>query len=420
MKIIVVGAGPAGLDFSIRAARQGHDVLLIERRKDEKTSFCGEMTAPSLMPEGFARRAATESVLSHSRNIGIIFIDENYGELSRRNIPDTTSVLIDSRIFREKLRGIAEREGVSFMFNTTLKEVAVGADSVSAVVRTDGGERELRADIILGADGVNSTVRRQTVGSTLLSLPSMRKKYLITNNYPEGEFRFYLAGPFRFGYGWIYPGEKREDGQVVNIGIGYIDDYIERGMRELFDEFLEFVRKKEGFRLVELEESGALGNRIPYSGLVKPAGARRVILIGDALGTVDAVVGGGLAGAIRSSYEAARYLDGKLKEGGTDFSDWYEYISNTQMGGEIEESAKLLYIALRIYRKERGIFERLSRYVAALDEETILAVGEGNVKTRHIVRFILRHPVMALSALKRIGPFRVRRYLNEYEREREN
>ncbi len=155
MKIIVAGAGPAGPGFSIRAVSQGHDVVLLERRKDERTSFCGEMTTLSLMPEGFARRLAAESVLSHSKNIGLIFLDENYRELSRRVIPHSTSVLIDSGEFRSKLKRLAEKEGVEFMFNTVLERVAVRQNSVSAIVRRKGkGDRNIGKDTLCGSENL--------------------------------------------------------------------------------------------------------------------------------------------------------------------------------------------------------------------------------------------------------------------------
>ncbi len=166
--VVIVGAGPAGASLAYLLARRGIEVTLLERRRDFAREFRGEVLMPS----------------------GIAALEQMGLKTQLATLPSYTQQMIDvymngRPLFSESLDSGAP-EGVRFMAvsQPALLEMLVGeagssssfklirGASVKAMirdggrvagvrVRTDGDEQELRADLVVGADGRNSVVRKQ-------------------------------------------------------------------------------------------------------------------------------------------------------------------------------------------------------------------------------------------------------------------
>jgi 2-polyprenyl-6-methoxyphenol hydroxylase-like FAD-dependent oxidoreductase len=166
MKVLIAGASMAGLSASYWFARLGHQVTVVER-------------APGLRPGG-APIDVRGHALGTAERMGILdrIQAEKVSVVEPMPVLDGTGAQVasldlrwfanetdqDVEITRDRLNRIlfsVVPPSVAFHFNTTLASIADGPDGVD-VRLTDG--RQGRYDLVVGADGLHSTVRRLAFG----------------------------------------------------------------------------------------------------------------------------------------------------------------------------------------------------------------------------------------------------------------
>jgi electron transfer flavoprotein-quinone oxidoreductase len=178
---IVVGAGPAGAAAALQMARDGLDVVLLERgsRPGEKNVMSGVLLTQklhALVPD-FAERAPLQRRITGGYEAHILGEDEVI------TLPGLRSYRADRyphppfTVFRSQFDAWfaqeAEQAGAE-LFTETLVEDLLRENGQVVGVRTRRGD--LRARVVLGADGVNSTV---AVKSGLLEPPPITHVSLI-------------------------------------------------------------------------------------------------------------------------------------------------------------------------------------------------------------------------------------------------
>lgn len=178
MKVLVVGAGPAGAATALLLARSGIGVTIVEREAPFERVFRGE----GLMPLGIdalfemGLGAVLESV--PNRKVGswnicidgeeVFVIPEPVEELEELAVR-----VVSQPAFLEKIVQEASRYP-SFSFERAVRMRDLVRDENGRVVGAeleteDGGTREARADLVVGTDGRGSLVRtRAGLGLDLL------------------------------------------------------------------------------------------------------------------------------------------------------------------------------------------------------------------------------------------------------------
>ncbi|SCZ11242.1 FAD-dependent oxidoreductase [Microvirga guangxiensis] len=175
LSIAIVGAGIGGLTTALTLARQGHSVTLIERRPGFSEVGAGLQLSPNasriLVKLGLGpalRRVATlpERVvvrgISSGRRIGEValgpYMQQRYGApywVVHR--ADLQTILLDAVRSEAAIRIVTGRK---------VEEVQDGPEHAQLVWTSSNGTHErLTADVVIGADGVWSKVRR-AVGDT--------------------------------------------------------------------------------------------------------------------------------------------------------------------------------------------------------------------------------------------------------------
>ncbi len=302
--VIIVGAGPAGSVAAYECARKGLDTLILEKASLPREKPCGG----AVMYRGIKiLNGQIPSRIIEQKIHGLRFV------LPQGHTSEFVSdKLIGITVFRERFDEYVARRaseaGAELIENARVIDVSTSDEG--ATVRLQDG-REFTSDFLIGADGVNSIVSRalglRPKRNDLLKVGlGMESDFFVgeegvlkaTNNNPS--VLEIVPVPDRYSYGWVFP--KREH---LAIGIAGSGIYMRR-LRSNFDRFCSDMQKRLGVKLkLEKRRTSFLGG----DGLGSTNVATRAILVGDAAGFVDPMMGEGIAYAMHSSIFASEVIE---------------------------------------------------------------------------------------------------------------
>jgi len=265
-QVLVVGGGPIGLASAIEARLAGLDTVVVEPRVGVIDKACGE----GLMP-GAVLALARLGV--HPRGFALRGIEYRDGRRSAQHRFVTGSALgVRRTTLHSALRERAEELGVRVV---TDRVDAVEQDATSV---TAAG---IRADWLLAADGLHSTVARLT-GLHRIT-PQPRRRYGLRRHYAVEAWSDLIEVHWTpLGEIYVTP---TADG-VVGLAL-----LAKRGVR--FDDALasapELAERVRG-----LEPASQLRGAGPLRQNTRARTSGRVLLVGDASGYVDALTGEGI------------------------------------------------------------------------------------------------------------------------------
>lgn len=296
--VIVVGAGPAGSITAYETARAGLKTLLLEKFSLPRIKPCGG----AVMYRGLHILKRLPHSLVERKIYGLKFVMP-----SGRNVAFRTDKLIGITTNRDEfdayLAHRAEDMGAELMERARVKEVSITNDAVVCAL-ADG--REFRSRFLIGADGVNTVVGhavglRGKKDMTRVGL-GMESDFVVGADTVDsifgGDPSILEIRPVRnrISYGWIFPKRDR-----LAIGVAGAAVHM-HPLRGIFDSFVRNIEQLFGITLTpERRGTSFLG----ADGVVNPNVVDRVILVGDAAGFVDPMMGEGIAYAMRSGLYAA-------------------------------------------------------------------------------------------------------------------
>ncbi|HTK15580.1 MAG TPA: NAD(P)/FAD-dependent oxidoreductase [Acidimicrobiia bacterium] len=310
---LVVGAGPAGSIAATVLARGGARVALVDKAAFPRDKACGDLVGPRGVQ--LLLDLALE-VPDTSRVSDMVVVGPTGNRVRLPAPPGRTypgyGIVVQRSVFDATLQRAAIAAGAEFY------EGRAG-ESVNRDGRLDGFSlsptTQLRADVIIGADGATSRVAEAAglvdpervlwafAVRTYLDEPVEVPHIMLWTPTPGVGFP---------GYGWVFPAGV---GQAnVGLGVGVLADRTagRRAARDL-DAFLAHAARV-----------GVLSERAPARSGARPLGAwlkmglvgttparDRVFLAGDAAGLVNPLQGEGIAQAMDSGRAAAEsILDG--------------------------------------------------------------------------------------------------------------
>ncbi|MXQ54171.1 FAD-dependent oxidoreductase [Shimazuella alba] len=171
MRILIVGAGIAGITAAQLLRRYGRHPVLIERNKDK--GHPGYMLA--LMPmvdQVLEDIGVREYYLQNSTALARFGFHAHTGKMLRIDPMDNIlSRYGDYRgIARGKLIETLTNDGCNVSFSTTVTGINDSATGTTVNFITDGESYQLEFDLVIIADGIHSTTRELILGSNTVEM----------------------------------------------------------------------------------------------------------------------------------------------------------------------------------------------------------------------------------------------------------
>jgi menaquinone-9 beta-reductase len=283
-KVCVVGGGPVGLASAIALKRENCHVTVVDRAVPPVDKACGE----GLMPDGIA--ALAELGIEIPAGIGFAFRGARFADPFSSVFADFPKGIargVRRTVLHEILIQHATRLGVSILWGAKHVRLTEGGISV------DG--RLIQAQLVVGADGQNSQIRRQ---AALDQIRREKRRYGFRRHYRIAPWSSYME--LHWGrHLQIYVTPIAEDEICVVV--------ISRDRRLRLEQALwDFpeLRKRLGSAVPISPEMGGLS----ISRTLRSVQRGNVVLIGDASGSVDAITGEGMLLGFRQALALARAL----------------------------------------------------------------------------------------------------------------
>lgn len=308
--VIVVGAGPAGAVAAMALAQKGYDVLVLDRQAFPRDKICGDAVPAGAIDLLYSLGMEEKIRAANFYTIDKIRLVSPKGYTMDANLEEehhkARSAIVPRLQFDALLQQHAVDSGAEFRV-AQVKEPIVEDGQVRGVrAKLNGSLSDVRAPLVIGADGVTSVVARalrpdaHDDGHRAVAL----RAYVEEIEELPHEVEFYLYDEILPGYAWIFP---TAEGQA-NVGLGMrLDIFREHGhnLKALLDRFLEMpeVRKRlrPGAKVRDVAtwqlNFGSQRNvQRAYDG---------AMLVGDAAGLINPLTGGGISNAVTSAWLAA-------------------------------------------------------------------------------------------------------------------
>lgn len=179
-RFVVAGAGLTGSLLAVRLGSGGHDVTVLERRDDPRVAGGGEGRSINLALStrgldaldrvGLAGTVRTAGVAMRGRTIHApdgTLTHQPYGTNPAEHLLSVDRDALGTLL----VEAAAATIGVDIWFETsvTALEPSATADGPLVTVESPTGREGVHADVVVGADGAFSAVRRHLVGAGLVS-----------------------------------------------------------------------------------------------------------------------------------------------------------------------------------------------------------------------------------------------------------
>lgn len=315
--VLVVGGGIAGTAVALGLDKAGFDVTVFEAHPDAAEDLGAFLTLAGNGMRALAQLDATDAVTAIGFPLtSLRLLDSQGAEVTRAPLGEADEPALRFRCLRRgelnsALQAEAVRRGIPVRHGARLVSVTHGPDGVTAHF-SDGSTAA--ADLLIGADGLSSTVRRHVFGSVALPrYAGQRVFYGYTDDAPvtdgTGVITMVRGSESAFGYALSPTGETYWFARIAGDplpagGPAY------RMAADRRDELLSLLRKDStpAGDIVAARAERIMVTNANEMPLGTPWHAGRVLLVGDAAHAASPATGQGASMALEDAVVLAKAL----------------------------------------------------------------------------------------------------------------
>ncbi len=376
LDVLIVGAGPSGSYLGHLLARSGYSVKILEEHKEVgKPVEC-----TGLVSERVFKMAKSRSKVNTVSGANVFFPNGKSIHIGKSE----KTIVMDRDRFDKDVAAMAIGSGADFAINSKAIGAKTTEDHAIVQYRENGEKKEEKASIVVGADGINSIIRKslfETRPGKVVSCYQVDSAYEMED---QDSVSVFIGSEASHGFfAWATP-----SGKLSRIGVG---SYKSPAYRHFLKINGQFGKDK----IV-----GINGGSIPIKYLKKTF-TRRALLVGDAAGIVKPLSGGGIFTGMVSSIHASTAISEAIKD--EDFSE--KKLSKYQKGWKRELGKELWFdgIVHRIYsgisdRKFNRIYEAVS---APESIDLINSRGDIDFPSKVVVSLFLSKPSIVATLFSR-------------------
>lgn len=369
--LIVLGAGPAGTAAAVEARRLGLSVALVDKARFPRDKLCGGgVTGRAQAALAGVFGALPPELFHEVCHVRLVAGDRVLGDH-----PQAPVLAMTMR--RDFDAALVQRALASGAADFTGRRAALELPAI-ALTLEDG--TALRAQALIGADGVNSAVAKALFGR---AYDPARIGFALETEVPgvpEAAAELDLAAA-EWGYGWAFP---KAGGTTVGVG------GVAGRNPDLRPAMAAYLARHGG------AGGKVKGHHLPF-GDRRPDPARgAVLLAGDAAGFVDPLTGEGIGWAVSSGQLAARAVAGAVAEGRPEGAGPRYLAATAHLRGELARARRLRALVYHPWLRARCL-DLLARDMRVQRRFLALLAGELDYADlrparvlRHLARMVLR------------------------------
>ncbi|WKV08325.1 geranylgeranyl reductase family protein [Thermoanaerobacterium sp. CMT5567-10] len=382
--VIIIGGGPAGSTLARKLSTQGYRALLIEKHTIPRYKACGG----GITPRCYKMLDLDISDYVEDTTYKIAFKFPN----NKSVVLETEKPIIyqvDRTKFDKYLIDKANEMGCEIHDGETVFDFYNNDKEV--VVVTDKGEYETR--ILVGADGINSTVAHKANLLNGKKGIALEAEIYVDNSDVErlkGEVVVDFNA-IKYGYGWVFPKKDR-----LSIGVGTFlskTSKIKENLSNMIDEIV----------VGNVEECKIYGHQLSFqNGRNGTFNNDKIMLIGDATRLADPFTGEGIYNALLT----ANISFDVIKKHFNGECELDEY--TLRLNREVVPDIRWAYRLAQFTYNNMDFIEKSVRYFPnVLSYFVDIMMGDNNY-----MNFKIKVPLYALGIMKSKTKMKVERDVN--------
>ncbi len=360
-KILIAGAGPAGMATSMILSKNKIAHTLIDKQSFPRDKICGDALSGKVVyelnkidPEYIKEIAVNSKQYTGSYGVRFFSPEGNKLDVPFSNDPShlkhapgfiATRMDFDNFLFSK-----ADPKFADIKTNTTIGKIEYNSTNLDVTFIEDGQERIEQFDLVVGAEGDRSVVAKELLGHKKQNkhyCAGLRVYYEnVSETHAENYIELHFLKELLPGYFWIFP---MHDGRV-NVGVGMLSSHVSKKKINLRKELENIIRNhptissrfKNSKQLTPIEGWG-----LPLGSARKNISGNNFLLVGDAASLIDPFTGEGIGNALVSGRIAGETIVSTIQQSRFDkeFLSSYDKEIYKLLGSELKLSHKMQKLA---------------------------------------------------------------------------
>lgn len=362
--VIIVGAGPAGLEFArnLKLNNFSGSMLILDKKKNpEDTSY---NTLGSYID--FKKFNLPDNIAHQIDTVHWASDHEHHSFSSNPKIIDRRKLLS----FLDK--DVDKYKNVTKIYNASVEKAAVYKDRITNLEYTDSNKKDIIVEGRLYVDASGpARVLAKNLNFEIKQKIALGIEYLVPVKKESNVADIYLGRNFSGGYGWIFPINK----QHALIGYGTMDiihpDKLESSIANMWQ--IERIKERVEYKIIERKVAPFVTGH-PLDKLVK----NNLLILGDCALQANPVYGEGTRFVMDSARIASAVIIDAFAKNNLDLLGDYEY----QWKRKYYKQFKICYHFQQLFvglSKNPQICDKIIKRFADLNTSQINQIQRGEI-----------------------------------------